>query len=139
MVLRPAYRPVRPELDDFLYAAVGEEIDGVPLSLISAYAQLGLDPREEAGRLMSLKKPEAIEQLGRMILTLTGTRWSPAEVRHIAAALVDRLPRAGQVQAPAEGLRPHAPTPPLRKTLWVVCLLLVAAVLVAVIAVGGSS
>jgi hypothetical protein len=47
MPLRRPYAPVLPELDPFLFAAVGEEVNGIPLSVVSALARLGLDPREE--------------------------------------------------------------------------------------------
>ena len=33
MVLRRVYMPVRPEMDRFLFARVGEEVDGIPLSV----------------------------------------------------------------------------------------------------------
>lgn len=61
MTLREAFRPLRPDLDNFLFAAVGAENNGVPLSMISALTQLGLDPWEEAGRLSSLARREAAE------------------------------------------------------------------------------
>lgn len=52
--LRASLRPLRPDLDKFLFAEVGDETDGNPLSVISALTRLGLDPWEEAGRLSSL-------------------------------------------------------------------------------------
>ena len=36
MSLQPLYRPLRPDLDKFLYAAVGEEQEAVTLTMISA-------------------------------------------------------------------------------------------------------
>ena len=36
MSLQPLYRPLRPELDKFLYAAVGEERGPVTLTMLSA-------------------------------------------------------------------------------------------------------
>ena len=48
MTLRRSFRPLRPDLDRFLFAAVGDEIDGIPLSMISALTRLGLDPWQEA-------------------------------------------------------------------------------------------
>lgn len=51
MRLRRAYAPVMPELDSFLFASVGEEVNGVPLSVLSALTRLGFDPRDEAARL----------------------------------------------------------------------------------------
>ena len=68
MTLRRSFRPLRPDLDKFLFAAVGDEIDGIQLSMISALTRLGLDPRQEAHRLSSLSSREAVEQLLRDIL-----------------------------------------------------------------------
>src|SRR3954454_12871615 len=67
MTLRRSCRPLRTDLDNFLFAAVGEEIDGIPLSTISALTRLGLDPWQEAGRLSSLPRREAVEQVARLI------------------------------------------------------------------------
>jgi hypothetical protein len=61
-MLRVAYAPLRPEFDHFLFAPVGEEVDGVPLSVLSALSRLGLDPREEAARLSHLTEEAAADQ-----------------------------------------------------------------------------
>jgi hypothetical protein len=53
MTLRGSFRPLRPDLDRFLFATVEDEIDGIPLSVISALTRLGLDPWQEAGWLSS--------------------------------------------------------------------------------------
>ena len=86
MTLRRSFRPLRPDLDRFLFAAVGDEIDGIPLSVISALTRLGLDPWQEAGRLSSLSNREAVEQLARLIaeLPVSSDHWT----RH------ERLPTA---------------------------------------------
>ena len=63
MSLRRAYAPMLPEFDSFLFAPVGEEVDGVPLSVLSALSRLGLDPRHEAARLSHLTKEAAADQL----------------------------------------------------------------------------
>jgi hypothetical protein len=93
MTLRKSFRPLRPDLDGFLFAAIGTEQDGVPLSTVSALTRLGLDPWEEAGRLSSLGKPEATEQLARLVAELPGGRYPLAEAREIARGLVEQLPR----------------------------------------------
>lgn len=92
MALRPSFRPLRPDLDKFLFAAVGAEQNGVPLSMVSALTRLGLDPWEQAGRLSSLSKREASEQLASLIAQLPDTRWPLAEAREIADGLVEQLP-----------------------------------------------
>jgi hypothetical protein len=48
------------------------EIDGIPISVVSVLARLGLDPREDAGRLSSLGNREAVEQLARLIAEVPG-------------------------------------------------------------------
>jgi hypothetical protein len=63
-----------PEFDSFLFAAVGEERDGIPLSVLSALSRLGLDPRDEAARLSHLTKEAAADQLARMLALIGGTQ-----------------------------------------------------------------
>jgi hypothetical protein len=87
MTLRRSFRPLRPDLDKFLFAAVGDQIDGIPLSMISALTRLGLDPWQEAGRLSSLARREAVEQLARLIAEIPGVIRPVGEAR-------ERLPIA---------------------------------------------
>src|SRR5258708_4876469 len=136
MPLRPLYRPLRPDLDKFLHAAVGEERDGVPLTVISGLVRLGLDPWDEAGRLSSLKKPEAGEQLAQTILRLTGPRGRCREARRIADGLIELLPTGARVREAAGGSRTKHPTIAPGKRFWLVCLLAVAAALASMIAAG---
>jgi hypothetical protein len=70
MPLRGPYVPVLPELDPFLFASVGEEVDGIPLSVLSALSRLGLDPRGEAARLSDLAGEAAADQLAWTIARL---------------------------------------------------------------------
>lgn len=104
MTLRPLYRPFRPDLDRFLYAAVGEERDGAPLTLISAFARLDLDPWHEASRLASLAKPEAGAQLAETILRL-GAHSPLPRARRIADELIELLPSRAQMREAAHGPR----------------------------------
>jgi hypothetical protein len=94
MPLRGPYAPAFPQFDSFLFADVGEEVDGAPLSVLSALSRLGLDPRGEAARLSHLASEAATDQLARALARLPGERWDSSEVRRIAAGLVDRLPSA---------------------------------------------
>jgi hypothetical protein len=136
--MRQLYRPMRPDLDNFLFAAVGEEIDGMPLSMISALTRLGLDPWDEAGRLSSLGRQEAIAQLAQMIVRLPGTIWSALEARRIAGGLIDLLPRHDIASdAPAGRSAGPKKTTTEQTKLWLIGLILGADVLVSVIAYGG--
>lgn len=140
-MLRRPFRPLRPELDKFLLAAVGPEVDGLPLSAISALARLGLDPREEAGRLSSLSAREAAEQLARLIVELPEQPRSLQEARVIAKGLVDLLPEhgPGRISAPQVPMRQlwRAAALPKRSPLWIACLVLAAAVLLSAVIHGG--
>jgi len=142
MALRPLFAPLRPDLDDFLFAKVGEEREGVPLSMISALTRLGLDPWDEAGRLSSLGKKDAIEQLRQLIAQLPGTAQPSVEGREIAAGLIELLPARAGTPRPPEARLPRrwriAPVhiTPVQKS-WLICVLLVAAAVVSIIANGG--
>ena len=129
MSLHPLYRPLRPELDKFLYAAVGEEQEPVTLTVLSALIRLDLDPWDEASRLSALEKPEAGAQLAETILRLTGTRWPLSEARRIADGLVELLPSRAQTREAAHGSRTKRSAVPLRKRFWLGCVLVVAALL----------
>src|ERR1700736_2727609 len=100
MPLRRTYAPTLPQYDSFLFASVGDEVDGVPLSVLSALSRLGLDPRDEAARLSHLTREAAAEQLARMIAPLSHQRWTLSEARRIAGGLIERLPPAATAGKP---------------------------------------
>jgi hypothetical protein len=140
MTLRASFRPLRPDLDNFLFAAVGAEQDGIPLSTVSALTQLGLDPWEEAGRLSSLSKREAVEQLARLIAELPGTHRPLAEAREIACGLVEQLPKhdSSPPARPIESRRRFKwPTLPRQSQFMVLCVVVAAAALVSILLHGG--
>jgi hypothetical protein len=137
VALRESFQPLRPDLDGFLFATIGAERNGIPLSMVSALTLLGLDPWEEAGRLSSLGKREAVEQLARLILELPGTNRPLAEAREIASGLVEQLPRhdLGRPRAPQIQLHQlsrwlRAPT---RSQVMMFCIIAAAAALVSVL------
>ena|SRR5690242_5449167 len=140
MTLRQPFRPLRPDLDKFLFAAVGDEVNGIPLSVVSALTRLGLDPWKEAGRLSSLSHREAVEQLARLVVELPGSSRTFSEAREIAGSLVNLLPKhnTSPKSAPQVQIRPRFFRPVLRQTsiVWVICFVLAAAALIGVVAHG---
>ena len=140
MTLRRPFRPLRPDLDKFLFAAVGDEVKGIPLSVVSALTRLGLDPWKEAGRLSSLSHHEAVEQLARLIAELPGSSRTFSEAREIAGRLVNLLPKhnTSPKSAPQVQIRPRFFRPALRRTsiIWVICFVLAAAALIGTLAHG---
>jgi hypothetical protein len=136
MSLRHAYAPMVPEFDPFLFATVGEEVDGVPLSVLSALSRLGLDPRDEAARLSRLTKEAAVDQLASTIARLSDQRWSLSQVRGIAGRLIEHLPistTAGELDRFEPGA---VPTPDFRASPFSVYVAVLEALIVGVIASG---
>lgn len=138
MTSRRPIGALRPDLDKFLFATVGEETNGIPLSVVSTFARLELDPWEEAGRLSGLSRHEAAEQLARLIAETPGRSRPLAEAREVArplAALLpnhDAVPRiASQIQIRPRYLRLAAALP---SPYWIVGGVLTAAVLFTAIA-----
>ena len=79
-------------LNEFLYAPIGTEANGMTLSLISVFARLGDDPWREAGRLAELPKSEAIESLARIIAGMPTSLWPLPAATAIATSLIALLP-----------------------------------------------
>jgi hypothetical protein len=63
----PAFPPLGPEYEPFLYAIVCDEANGEPLTVVSAIARSGADPWQEAARIARLPKAGAFEALTRLI------------------------------------------------------------------------
>jgi hypothetical protein len=58
------------DLNDFLFAAIGNEQNGMQLNVVSGLTRLGLDPWEEAARLAALPKARAAEVLTPIVARL---------------------------------------------------------------------
>jgi hypothetical protein len=78
--------------NDFLYAPVGEEGNGMVLTMLSALARCGVDPWREAARLSELPREAAAKRLVSIISGMPRGQWAESEVEDIAARLADFLP-----------------------------------------------
>jgi hypothetical protein len=136
MALRRFYAPLRPDLNNFLFAAVGAERNGIPLSMISALAQLDLDPWDEAGRLSSMARQEAVERLIGLILRLPSLHWPSSQVRQIAEGLIDALPTHGSVLGSTEEVRRGPQNIAPGRIFWLICLAVAAALFLLMITQG---
>ena len=99
MTEHDAFALGRSNLNGFLFAEIGVEGSGMPLSVISALARMGLDPWQEAGRLAGLPRTVATDGLARLIATMPASPWPMPDATPIAARLVALLP--GQNDSPA--------------------------------------
>ncbi len=85
----------RSSFNVFLFAEIGQEANGMPLTVLSGIARLGTDPWTEAARLGGLSTQAAIEALARIIANLPFPRYSSGEASAIATRLIALLPAAG--------------------------------------------
>jgi len=87
-----AVAPLGSEFDDFLFAPIGDDGNGMPLSVLSALARLDIDPWHEASKLAQLPAAAAIERLTSLIAALPEGPSLPREPA-IAARLIALLQR----------------------------------------------
>jgi len=96
MALPARFSLLHSELNDFLFASVGDQQNGMPLNVMSGLTRLGLDPWEEAARLAVLPKALAADTLAPTIARLT-VGWSERpDNLAISQRLVAFLPRREQ-------------------------------------------
>jgi hypothetical protein len=90
------------EFEDFLFALVGEQKNGMPVSIFSALSRLDIDPWREAKRLSDLPKDRAIQTLRDSIERLADLEWAKIDAAGIAASLIRLLPNhGGRARPPA--------------------------------------
>jgi hypothetical protein len=126
MALPARFSLLHSDLNDFLFASVGEEQNGVTLSVISGLTRLDLDPWEEAARLTPLPKARAAEALAALIARLPITRTEAQDDLTISRRLVELLPAQ---KTPALPRRRRAGTE--QKKYWRVIILLASVALAA--------
>ena len=100
MTLRPEYSLGHSEYNAFLFAAVGEEKVGLPLTVLTALTRLGFDPWREAARLSDLPKETAARAFAATIAMLPEGDWKASELEAIAARLVNWLPGRSALAIP---------------------------------------
>jgi hypothetical protein len=133
MTLPVRFSLLHSDLNDFLFASVGDQRNGMPLNVVSALTRLDVDPWEEAARLAALPKSLAAEALAPMIAQLPIFRRQQSDNLVISQRLVELLP-AGQQAATAVPEQAVAEKKKYFDTVIVLaCLALGAAVLYAVL------
>jgi hypothetical protein len=116
-------------LNEFLFAPVGTEANGMTLSLVSVFARLGNDPWLEAGRLAELPQSEATESLARSISSMPTSIWPLQAATAIATRLIALLPTqsAESRQSPLASAYGAKAGPFLRIAVVLVCVACVVA------------
>ncbi|WP_428674738.1 hypothetical protein [Reyranella sp.] len=103
MTLRPEYSLGHSEYNAFLFAAVGQEKVGLPLSVLTALTRLGFDPWREAARLADLPRETAARVFAVTIAMLPEGDWNSSDSETIAARLVNWLPERSAAAIPSVG------------------------------------
>ena len=98
MTLRPEFTLGHSPYNAFLFARVGEEQVGMPLTVLSALTRLGLDPWQEAARLAAMPRETAARVFAVTIAMLPEGDWKASDSEAIATRLVEWLP--GKAAAP---------------------------------------
>ena len=108
----PSAFGITDKYNDFLFAPIGEQANGMQLSVLSALARMNVDPWEEAARLATMSPGEAEWTLVATLSKVPGSTWSLSEAEGIAKRLVQRLshatypaPNVG-TEAKRDGARP---------------------------------
>jgi hypothetical protein len=85
--------PLGSEFDSFLFAPIGEDGNGMLLSVVSALARLDVDPWQEADELARLPREAATQRLALLIAALPGGPSTHPGLGKIAGRLIALLPR----------------------------------------------
>ncbi len=93
---RPGFSTLSESYNDFLFATVCDEANGMRLSVLSALARLNVDPWEEATRLAAMPRTIAARTLASMFGPASGRSWNAPEAEATAARLVRLLPDPSQ-------------------------------------------
>lgn len=89
------------EFNDFLFAPIGEERNGMLLTTLSALARLDVDPWQEAANLARLPGKTATERLASLIAALPEGPSAHIDSETIAARLIALLPRRAGSNMPS--------------------------------------
>ena len=107
-------------LNEFLFAEVGNEVNGSPLTILSVLARLGQDPWAEAARLAKLPKARTIDYIANIISEMPLSPRTLIDARATAARITSLLPSHSKPESPPIG-KPLVPA-------WVPLAVFVAAV-----------
>jgi hypothetical protein len=103
---------LRTDFDAFLFASIGEDANGLPLTLLTVLARLGVDPWQEAEDLAALPIEPAMQ---RLVARLEATPNGPASATdtvNVANRLIKLLHRPpARAPAPAAALKGAEETP----------------------------
>lgn len=81
------------EFNAFLFSSIGEDRNGMPLTVVSLLARRDLEPWQEAATLAAMSADAATRRLDSLIRTLPAQPLTLPDSRTIATRLIALLPR----------------------------------------------
>jgi hypothetical protein len=117
---RTSFSNLHPSYNEFLFATVCDEANGMRLSVLSALARANVDPWEEAIRLAAMPRAIATRTLASFLALASSTCGNQPEAEAAAARLVQLLPHGGEGAAisPGAGSAPGG-LAPMTNYWWV--------------------
>lgn len=98
--MRDGFNMHHSDLQEFLLAPIWDEKNGVPLSILSALARLGMDPWGEAARLAEMPRAGAVSALAAILAKLPRSEPELPDYSRISERLVQFLPEGGSKPMP---------------------------------------
>ena len=106
------------EFNDFLFAPIGEDKNGMLVSVLSGLARSDVDPWQEAAKLAQLPGETATRELAALIGALPDRAESYSDPRTIATRLIALLPHPlGAKGGPQQG-PPHSAWAVMNSRPW---------------------
>jgi hypothetical protein len=87
------------EYDNFLYAQIGDDRNGLPLSVVSLLGRMNLDPWEEAASLADKSAQSAAIELASLLRALPDQSLLHPDPDGAATRLIALLPRRNEASA----------------------------------------
>ncbi len=117
------------QFDNFLFAAIGQDRNGMSLSVVSALARMDLDPWHEAASLAGMSVERATGKLISLLATLPDPSLKGLDPRTTAARLIALLPQRpdSNTRSAATGVGPVVAAHPLTRRkviLLAICMIL---------------
>jgi hypothetical protein len=106
------------EFNDFLFAPIGEDKNGMLVSVLSGLARSDVDPWQEAAKLAQLPGETATKELAALIGALPDRAASYPDPRTIAARLIALLPHPLGANGGTQQVPPHSAWAMMNSRPW---------------------
>lgn len=125
------------EFDAFLFSPIGEDYNGLQLSVVSLLARRDLDPWQEAASLANLPKEAAIQKLASLIWALPGPLVASPDRAAMATRLIALLPRwsdSRQSEKPVGATAADAEAAALRRRVIIAAMIVASYIMLLAVA-----